>query len=297
MRKLIRVALTAACAAFFIATASASDRLITLEIPSEQYNTRQAEIKSLTISNERAISSGYSTLTEVIGLSAEEAKSFEARAQFIYDDRFNSGWEPVWYVELNEASSEDIYVVLVSYDGKHIGYATPGGDFTNSEKYREPISSGDDLINQDGIYFYGWSLEEKAEFSRKWIPIVEKYMEAHPYFTGAGGEPFFKATRYKYGLPGNEDITQEYAHDIAKQALIKLGATWEMIERRSQNTDVYFDVSAPQRPLWRFWFGSGIGNSYFEDDYRQFAVRIDARSGETVEAFERNKDHTDLDMM
>lgn len=135
--------------------------------------------------------------------------------------------------------------------------------------------------------FRDWSLEAKAAFSREIRPMMaeaERKGELKQYFTEegvviAGGDlPLY--TAYAYGLPGPEDIPREEALEKAKQALTDACGISRQTLEGAASVSVYFDVTDPDKPLWKFFFGPNWGEK--TKPRKAYRAQIDARSGEAV---------------
>ena len=135
--------------------------------------------------------------------------------------------------------------------------------------------------------FRNWSLEAKEAFSQEIRPMVaeaEKNGELKEYFTEEGvviaGSDLRAYTAYAYGLPGEGDIPQHVALEKAKQALIESCGVSRRSLEGAASVAVYFDVTQPDKPLWKFFFGPN-----WEEDIKPrkaHRAQIDARSGEVV---------------
>lgn len=143
------------------------------------------------------------------------------------------------------------------------------------------------VTQENYALFWDWPLEAKAAFSKEIRPMMaeaEQKGELIQYFTEEGrviaGADLRLYTAFAYGLPGPEDIPQEAAIEKAKQALMdESGASRQSLEGAG-NVLVYFDVSDPEKPLWKFFFGPN-----WEEDTqprKAYRAQIDARNGEVV---------------
>ncbi|MEG0125098.1 MAG: hypothetical protein RR816_03350, partial [Clostridia bacterium] len=130
------------------------------------------------------------------------------------------------------------------------------------------------------------SQEERAQFSQKWIPLVDAYLAQNPY-APYPDDLFYEATRCVYGLPSENDITQENAILVSKQATIALGANVDTLDQRS--AECLFDITDPQQPLWKIVVGSAdVSKAEYVTDqnWMRYRVVINARTGDVVEAWE-----------
>ena len=135
--------------------------------------------------------------------------------------------------------------------------------------------------------FWDWSLEAKAAFSREIRPMMaqaEKQGELKQYFTQEGrviaGGNLSLYTAFAYGLPGPEDIPQDAALEKAKQALVDAcGASRQSLEEAA-SVFVYFDVTDPEKPLWKFFFGPNWVEEMAPG--KAYRAQVDASNGEIV---------------
>ena len=113
---------------------------------------------------------------------------------------------------------------------------------------------------------------------------MRQYCADNRYYTGK--EDFvYDATRYVYGLPGEDDLSQSEAMAIATEAAMEYGATANMMERRTRTAAIYFDITDPDTPLWKFWFRVAYGNNdmrFQEDDLPDYFILVHARTGEIL---------------
>ncbi len=206
--------------------------------------------------------------------SQSELDALTAEAYFIYSERFCYGFSPVWLVYLYHEDAL-AYKALFGYDGRYMDIVSADMEFTNT------ILAGENFGDSNGIRFHEtgfWegSVEEKAAFSKKWIPLVEEFAKNHPYYINQR-DSFYLATRHVYGIPGDGDITQEEALKLAQQAIIDLGADESVISKR--RIDYFFDVTDVEHPVWKLAFFRADGS-----DNKKYRVIIDARTREIIEA-------------
>lgn len=120
-----------------------------------------------------------------------------------------------------------------------------------------------------------FTLEEKAAYSEEYIPKVEAVMRLKPDYDGL----HYDYTRSRYGLPKDGDLAQEIALEIAKQAAMELlGLDDDWFDDYFWY-HTFFDVTDPERTLWKFYFGStrpGRG---------KYVIRLNSKTGEVIKAF------------
>lgn len=236
------------------------------------------------ITKERAIDMAREIFTFANPISEEEVDKMTVSAVFIYYDEYMRGWEPIWLVKFTSSDMPEglAHRMLYTYDGLHIDYAKPGEELTTTYLNRWKPWDTTTTVNEDRLGFFDWTIEEKAAFSQKWIPVMEAYCKENYYYTGKGDIIYF-ATRYVYGLPSQGDIPLDEATVIAEKAAMKHGATESMLARRT--AAIYFDITDPDAPLWKFWLRRVHDDEtmgWQEDDLPSYFIQINARTGEVV---------------
>lgn len=100
-----------------------------------------------------------------------------------------------------------------------------------------------------------------------------------------------------YGVPDADALSQEEAQAIAERALVeKLGRKEAEIKFYTYNVNMFYDITNPAKPLWKFYFrmpnqyaknGGEVLAYYGADGERRpnYKVELDARSGDIVRAF------------
>jgi len=245
--------------------------------------------RSSDASKDQILLNSIGLLTEVISLSKEEAAEYTADAYFMYNDQFGNKNEPVWFVVLSR-DGVPTYKELYGYDGSFIDWAPVDKEFLYEMRFvaqEDELGSLADQYDSQGQIFYDWPLEDKAAFSKKWIPIAEKYKEEHPYFTGEGSA-IWEWTRRVYGLPGPLDISQDEALRVAQDAMKQLGATDQMVKRLSRHA-FFFDITQADEPQWRVMITRpASGEPFQKGDEKQYYVKIDARTGALIEVHDNS---------
>lgn len=141
---------------------------------------------------------------------------------------------------------------------------------------REAVTS---LCYDEVLYFWlDLTFEQRAEYSKKWIPLVEKELEVNPGYRGF----HYDETRHVYGVPDERDITEETAFEIATKQIEEVfnirNVLWNDVAYY-----VYFDITNPEMPLWKMY----IGIDEIEL-WRVIWVEIDARQGKVMKLIERD---------
>ncbi|MCL2867097.1 MAG: hypothetical protein FWF47_04970 [Clostridia bacterium] len=165
------------------------------------------------------------------------------------------------------------------------------------------------LATQANDVFWNRTLEQKAEYSQKVKPWIQAILDSGDLsaltYDGQVDNDLLAAATYTYGLPGEQDIPQKQALDLAFKAI--RGAYGLDDKTLSQYGWICtsFDITYPDKPLWRFLIQPGPGMLCGVDmDEKQYGLRykveLDARTGDIIqqEAFEfTTLDHTDLDYL
>ncbi len=137
----------------------------------------------------------------------------------------------------------------------------------------------------------GTSLEAKALWTQTISPQVLARYAKEPDFFNVMDVAF---SSFVYGLPDEKAIPQEKALALAQKALVDpLGHKEEEIPFYSRQPDVFYDITNPGRPLWKFFFhmpmpaNDAEAMAYYGKDVRlpNYKVELDARTGELVNAF------------
>ena len=225
------------------------------------------------ISEQEAIRQAKSGLTE-IGDYETRMDRLTEKAYFLYGERYNNGDEPVWliYFYQDEVLKQK---TLLAYDGTYI-------DTVPADKQFEITSRSDEGLGEDfyKLNFTRMTLQQKADFTKTWQPKVNEYLKDHPYFANRN-DLFYLATRHTYGLPKEDELSQEEATEIARQAIIAEGANPSTIEKRP--ISYTFDITTADQPLWKLLiYPAELADKkdFLRDDNRfSYQVVIDAKDG------------------
>lgn len=224
-----------------------------------------------------------SAIGELGDYTQADAEAMETKAYFIYHERFSYGWEPVWLVYVYQGDLL-AFKALYSYDGTYIDLVTADMEFANTVRNGSfTAGQGEDFIE---LGFWNMSEKERAQFSEKWIPLVDAYLAQNPY-APYPDDLFYQATRCVYGIPSKNDMTQEDAISVAKQAAVALGASSATLDQRS--AECLFDITNPQKPLWKIIVGSAdVSKAEYVTDqnWSRYRVVINAKTGFVEEAWE-----------
>lgn len=220
-------------------------------------------------------------LTELLEVSHAEANLLHPVAQYGYIEDYPGGKEPVWVVCFYDADNKVKYKVMRGSQGVPIDRVIGDGDFTYAhgiDTAREGVnidllSYGDadfpvisDLYNQEGEYYYYWSLEEKAAFSEKWLAKLDEYQSLNPDDEFLKDNIIWIYTRFVNGIPGNDVLTMDEAFRRAAEVVYNDGGKHES----APYLVGFYDVTSPESPFWRLYF-----------DLR-YSVAVDANTGEIL---------------
>lgn len=171
---------------------------------------------------------------------------------------------------------DDHYSIEYWLDGRLMSMTKP--EILNFNAYVE-------TVRETGRPFQWFTHEERAEYSKTYIPKVEAALRLNPQNKEALYH--FPFTRHVYGVPDEQDIAEEQALEIGRKALMERLSCSEA-GARSASFVVYLDCCDADQKLWEFYF------SYAEDaGFKRAIVQIDAHTGEIVNAYAL--DHESLD--
>lgn len=239
--------------------------------------------------------------TAVIALVREELErrghkgELTFTATFAYDKHFNSGNIPLWLVQIDGApdgawkaavTHKGELLSLVPYAQVFLENQTPGEHFWAATFEGQTYHEEQQLMY--GIFEGTLSHEEKAEVTARWRPLVEKWIEEHPYYMNSPRWEYLLTIERVYGVPDEKTIPQEQAEILAGMALtLRLGDAY------LPNREVCVDylVNDPAHPVWVFRFRRIKGLSREErkalvisspEVTPMFNVTVDAYSGEVL---------------
>ena len=216
-------------------------------------------------------------------------------ATFAYDEHFNSGHIPVWLVQIDGAADgswktavthKGELLSLVPYEQVFLENQTPGEDFWGAAFEGAAYHEEQQLMY--GIFEGTLSHEEKAAVTARWRPLVEKWIEEHPYYMNSPWWEHLVTIERVYGVPDDKAIPQEQAEVLAGMALtLRLGDAY------LQNREVCADylVNDPEHPVWVIRFRRIKGLSREESKAltisnpevtSMFNVTVDAYTGEVL---------------
>lgn len=131
------------------------------------------------------------------------------------------------------------------------------------------------------------SAAQKAEFSQKWKPVVDAWLQEHPDYRTklkeeGGSDPLYRITRHHYGTPPREYIQEDEALRIAILHALTLrpDVTHQQLKERCHHI-LYYDVCTPGRPLWKIVLLSDE-QAAVQEPMVEFLVIIDPKTGEVI---------------
>lgn len=212
-----------------------------------------------------------------------------------------------------------IYTAIVDEDGQviddpDVGIDTPtlSAERSRDIQNRQQLPLFDTISalanSENGMPIWAWSLETKAEYSKVVAPQVRTIVESGnltPLINGEAVEPdpyVIASSSYTYGLPGNRDMKQADALDLAKRAIMETYSVDNDVVELYDQLFVYFDITNPSVPLWKFVFQPGLGayekfpNRINRDEQNslRYKVEINSQTGEVMSLEEFKFETTDV---
>jgi len=161
-------------------------------------------------------------------------------------------------------------------------------------------------FNEAGKYFYDWSLEDKAAYSQRMKPLMDAFLQENPDYAEllqkryeeeqADGPGYYNTTRHAYGLPDEKSISREKAQEMARNAVLEKLEAEEKYLDGAGKINVYYDVTDPEKPLWKFFFNT-INLAVYPEDAWGYMVYLDAYTGEIEKCFIRTVETSMIDLM
>ncbi len=126
--------------------------------------------------------------------------------------------------------------------------------------------------------YENWSVEQFADFSKTFHERGLRKLAEHPEYFSADMPVLLTCV---YGLPDDKAISQAQAQAIAEDAIVsRIGRKQDEVYFFTHRTTVLYDITDPDRPLWKFCFH--MPNSYDSTD-PDFAKEIVAYYGKNEE--------------
>lgn len=128
--------------------------------------------------------------------------------------------------------------------------------------------------------FRVWPLELKAEYSKVVAPQVRAIVNSGDLaalINGNGPDlTVIASSTFTYGAPSEKDILLGEALDIAKRTIVHTYSLDSKVIASYDDISVYFDITDPDMPLWKFLFTANIGSELFLTRYK---VEMNSRTG------------------
>ena len=264
------------------------------------------------ISKEQAVAIARREVAAGYGVPESQLDRYEVKTNFQIpeanepDDR-----QAYWYVGFTAPDdmpeNERLFIVFPVYVHPETGellwsvesMRNMGSQYSrpDNELYRL-IGSIEAEAEKSGHYsFRVWPIELKARWTKEVTPLVKQLVASDDLSSitidGRPDTEVLAQSHYLYGLPGDSDISQAEAYTNAKAALQKAYGIQNEEFALYRDEIVFFDITDPEKPLWRFLFNAGSVNwPELKDSIRpeiketNYRVAINARSG-AVEYMEK----------
>lgn len=152
--------------------------------------------------------------------------------------------------------------------------------------------------------FYFLKMESKADWTRDIVPLIKAYIKENPdSYLDVFSLHEVASVNFHYGLPQEDALPLDKAIELARAAIKEKFALSEEEmnllghEGASPHSlGVSYDVTDPQKPLWKLTFGmpsiyhpdealvEQVKAVYGKSDYNfLYQARLDAKTGEVVE--------------
>ncbi|MDR1262733.1 MAG: hypothetical protein LBK46_04495 [Oscillospiraceae bacterium] len=166
----------------------------------------------------------------------------------------------------------------------------PSSSYDAFETALEEMQDKYEPLPVDRLYkqFEYWTLEDKAEFSKNIVPLINEAVEQGD--AEEIGYYWLAPASFVYGVPSADAITQDDAKEIADKAILdKFGISADILGLY-QNVRVYYDITSPDTPLWKFLYGTLGVDSYDALPKNQqpilYKVEINAYTSDIVACYE-----------
>lgn len=229
------------------------------------------------------------SLTEQEELTFSAAHLLRAQAEKLINADYLNGEESVWIVTFTDYTDTVRYRYLLGENGEQIDHVKGNQRFTNTRMKQSeanlPLAPDDlqlldaaDLYNENGQYFYFWSVDEKAAFSAAWKQIVDEiYGKDESSRMLLEGKEYYWWTRRVWGTPDSDALTEEDVLKAAVTFLSVLGKdTAEVFD-----PILFYDITDPTLPQWRLC----LNHRYY--------LSISAKNGELL--FMSDTEHGSLE--
>jgi len=259
------------------------------------------------LSEEDAITIAKEAVAEAYGLNDTYMATLHPVANlYVTDERPDyKRWDIQLklYREGSTTWAEKIYSVIVDEDGSviadpdigvpHIAEQAELIKQIEQEKQKEKSAIEQIYLRyreEEGMAnFRSWSLEHKAAYSKEVRPMVDNALSCGDLLpfqhedASLEDKEIYMSTLHEYGLPGEGDISEQEALNIAYAHIETQYGNTEEMYRYVYN---YFDVTDADSRCWRFVF---YPNNADYESVLFCRVEISAKSGQIMfsEQFER----------
>jgi hypothetical protein len=94
--------------------------------------------------------------------------------------------------------------------------------------------------------------EARARYSQEIVPIIRQLAEKYPDFYIAY---MMAPTMFVYGIPDENALSEKEAQALAEDVLVnELGRKQEELQFFTHKIRVFYDITNPEKPLWKFLF-------------------------------------------
>lgn len=97
-------------------------------------------------------------------------------------------------------------------------------------------------------------------------------------------------------MTDDQSISREKAKEMARQAVLERLEAEEKYLDGAGKINVYYDVTDPEKPLWKFFFNT-INQVVYPEDAWGYMVYLDAYTGEIEKCFIRTVETSMIDLM
>lgn len=207
----------------------------------------------------------------------------------------------LWYVQLTKTEGDGSTLVYdACIDGKTgeittdkiRGVDTPANLRARREyvpgpaltAFTEALDELREVYDNPPYFFEDWPLEGKAEASRRMNRLAAAVEAAgDSEYVGA---MWMAIASFTYGLPGEGDLTQDEARRLADEAILSRYNISADVLALYNSVDVYFDITNPDAPLWKFFYGIRNVELPKEQQPIMYKVEMLSRTGEIIKAEE-----------
>lgn len=223
--------------------------------------------------------SALNVMTEIYSIDSDIAETFRYEIA--------SAEDPVTVNVYPFDDRDDPFVIVYDSDGFVLRIDPP--DILNF-----------DILDGQEYYFdfLGMDDEQRAQYSKEYIPKVEAllridpdfYEDAFPSSIAEKARWHYDTTRRVYGVPDEGDLTKQEGYEKALTVLEEqFDVKWSPEGDDEVNYyDSFFDVTDPEQHFWQY--DINLLNKEDPSKGGYYIVSIDSKTGEVVDAFEYTDD-------